>query len=221
MRSAVFLFVVVALISGCSTTNQQTITKVEESQHITRDQFIGKWDCMLLLAGHSIGYGDELDYKSDGSFSGISTTVYPFSVIPEHSLFFYSRPVTGSWELEGNKLTFYYLTQGDLIRRENKSSPVWDKIKEEKLEKEIRLADNKIYERLSSENFTGVPFIVSTTKFFSISGIDILAIEQSVDDEKFEGACSRKHEQKVNLNRPYMDAPARSRPHSIESLFLG
>jgi hypothetical protein len=194
MRNAFLLAAIgTAMISGCSTTNQQANAKVEKTQHMTKEQFIGEWKCITMYREQDLWSSDSMDIKSDGSFRDSSYIYFPIPDIPtpENSLFSYNRVLTGSWALDGNKITYHFLTQGDVIHEENKNSPLWEKVKEKKLEELVRVTDKKNYQVLSASSSVDESITLSITHFIKMSLSDIFTYDRKFGDKTYVGACAR------------------------------
>ncbi|BFM48510.1 hypothetical protein [Marinomonas sp. THO17] len=187
MRSTFLLAAIGAvMISGCSTTNQQPNAKVEKTQHMTKEQLVGEWACMTIYTDQSLKAADLMAIRHDGTFSNISTSSFPIRLNPEETLFTYTRHSTGSWTLEGNKITYLFLTQGNVIRQENKNSPLWEEIKKDKSEKYIRSIDKKIYQVLSTPSFEDN----SVTLTITASSSGKFKYYQAFRDKKYKGFCA-------------------------------
>ena len=187
MRNAFLLAAIGAvMISGCSTTNQQTNAKVEKTQHMTKDQFIGGWTCTTIYTDQSLSAFDVMVIRHDGTFSDVSTFSFPIRMNPLEVLFKYTRNSTGSWTLEGNKITYLFLTQGNVIHQENKNSPLWEEIKKDKSEEYIRSIDKKIYQVLSMPSFEDD----SVTLTITASSSGEFSYYQTFGDKTYKGLCT-------------------------------
>ncbi|MEP7731512.1 hypothetical protein [Marinomonas primoryensis] len=188
MRNAFLLAAIGAvMISGCSTTNQQTNAKVEKTENMTSEQLIGEWGCLTTYPAHDLRSYDRMDIKRDGIFTNLSDTYYPIMNDPEHSLFSYTRYLTGSWVLDDNKITYLFLTQGKIWRQEFKNSPLWKKVKEEKREESVRLIDKIIYKILSEPNSQDE----SITLSIKVSTSNMFTYKQISGDNTYDGHCGR------------------------------
>ncbi|AEF54585.1 hypothetical protein [Marinomonas posidonica] len=189
MRNAFLLAVIgAAMISGCSTTNQKTNAKVEKTKNMTSEQLVGEWGCLTTYSNLDLRTFDSINIKSDGFFTDLSDTYYPIMDDPEHTLFSYTRYLTGSWVLADNKLSYLFLTQGKIMHKEFKNSPLWEKIKAEKQEEKVRLMDKVIYNALSKPP----PQDESITLSIKMSSSDMFTYEQTYGGKTYDGFCTRK-----------------------------
>jgi hypothetical protein len=186
MRNAFLLAAIgTAMISGCSTTNQQANAKVEKTQHMTKEQFIGEWGCLTTYTDQHLKSLDRMVIKHDGTFTDSSTFYYPIRDKPQEPLFSYSRNSTGSWTLEGNKITYLLLTQGNVIHKENKNSPLWKEVKEKKIEEYVRSIDKINYQVLSASS----PVDESIALTVTMSSSDMFTYDQTLGDTTYDGFC--------------------------------
>ncbi|MBJ7540068.1 hypothetical protein [Marinomonas transparens] len=188
MRNAFLLAAIgAAMISGCSTTKQQTNAKVEKTENMTSEQLIGEWGCLTTYPAQDLRSFDRMHIKRDGVFTNLSDIYYPIMNDPEHTLFSYSRYLTGSWVLDDNKITYLFLTQGEILHKEFKNSPLWEKVKEEKQEESVRLTDKRLYKILSKPNAQDE----SITLSIKASTSNMFTYEQILGDKTYDGHCSR------------------------------
>jgi|TARA_R110001606_G_scaffold172187_1_gene318386 hypothetical protein len=188
MRNAFLLAAIgAAMISGCSTANQQTNAKVENTENMTREQLVGKWSCTTTYPDQSLRAFDDMDIKHDGTFTDTSNIYFPIQKKSRDSLFSYGRVLTGSWALDGNKITYLFLTQGKVLHREHMNSPLWEKVKEDKQEEVIRSTDKIIYKILSEPYAKDESITLSMT--MALPGM--FTYDQTLGDKTYDGICMR------------------------------
>ncbi|EIJ70134.1 hypothetical protein [Pasteurella bettyae] len=175
MQKKILITLCGLLLVGCASQNKQDV-------FVTKQDLLGEWNCTTQYPEMDLVTVDNLTIHQDGS-------LFNEGVMINHNVFVYGVEQKGTWQLNGNALTYRMPTNKVTRKHSDKVIALLAK------DKNLKSAEEKLFKLYSSPPSTPegelIDLMIIGRGKRPADNREFLLLEQKIDTHRFGNVCYR------------------------------